>query len=235
MLNTRKRDCPVHGKSLWNKKLQSSAEKSEQPFKAKVSADKAQMCSKSCTPSAHYWERNEGDFGAFCCSVLRPQGMCCAETEQGQPHTSAHTSAHTPGHTPGHTSGHTSGHMCTQAHTDFQSQALTWAHGSGDEKHGFVDVPQNHIAMNPFWEERAVDADCTWTITEAWNSNFFSDRSITPEWNLLCWCILALLWDVSLGTHQQRIQPKEKFMESNYCFYLSSVKWGEERHLILIK
>lgn len=27
------------------------------------------------------------------------------------------------------------------------------------------------------------------------------------------------------------MQPKEKFMENNYCFYLSSVKWGEGEKL----
>lgn len=147
MLYTWKRDGPVHGKSLWNTKLQSSAERSEQTYKSQGNSRRGPNVQQELHALSPFLREMKVFVWHFAVqSHWGPQGMCWAETEHRQLHTSAHT--------------------CTQAHTNSQSQALTWA----GEAQSFANVSQRHIAIIQFCEKTAVDADCTWAVTEAWNS-----------------------------------------------------------------
>ena len=152
MLYTWKWDSPVCGKALRNKKLWSSTEGPEQPYKAKVSLDKAQMCSKSCTHSAHSWEKPR----VCLCGILlfrvtgRAQGkwtvLCWDWTN-----TATHIYTHV----------HSNPGKLTSSSSDLRP----WLRMQAAQIS--ADMPQKHIAMKRFCEETTVGADCTWTVKKA--------------------------------------------------------------------
>lgn len=84
--------------------------RSEQPFKARVSPDKAQMCSKSCPPSAHSGEGWRCLCGIFLLESLRASGNVLCRLSSIHLHTHLHRCAPTQIYSSTHL--HTHLHRC---------------------------------------------------------------------------------------------------------------------------
>lgn len=197
------------------KKLWSSTEGPDQPYKVKVSLDKVQTCSKNYTCSVHSWEKSR----VCLCGILllRVTGgaqitwtvLCWDWTN-----TATHIYTHV----------HSNSYKLTSSSSDLRPWLRMQAALI------FVGMPQQHIGMNCFCD----NCGSRLHLNSHRGLKFqFLSYKFTPEWRRCkTFCadlFFALVWDVSRGTGQQRIQPKEKLCVEQLLLLFIICKKGRSR------
>lgn len=140
------------------------------------------MCSKSCTCSAHSWEKSRVSLRDI---LFSDQGgahemwtvLCRDWTIITRLRAYKHVRS---------TPDYVTSSSC-DLHPQLKMQAAQI----------FVGMPQKHMGMNHSCEETTVGINCTWTVTKVWNSNFFFiwvnlqlDEEEVKGSLLMCFCSL---------------------------------------------